>query len=80
MELTDIQIYIALIIGTATSVGFAITGIKFVRRIWGEAVDHHVDKKLGPVLTLCADNKSEIDKLKIRFEDFWKYLRHEKYE
>ena len=74
MELTEVQIYIALVIGTATAVGFVISGVKFLNKKWSDSINNHIDKKLVAILALCSENTTKIDKLEQRVKDLRDYF------
>jgi hypothetical protein len=79
MELTDLQIYIALIVGTGASVTFVLHLVKWIYHRYSQGLDSRIsgciDKRMETLSETQAKHGERIKSLEDRFHDFWKYLR-----
>lgn len=79
MELSDIQIYIALIVGTGASVTFGISGLKYLYNRYTNGLDTRIsgciNKKMESITEVQNQHSSKIKSLEDRFNDFWRYLK-----
>lgn len=79
MELSDLQIYIALIVGTGASVTFGISGLKYLYHRYTTGLDNRIsgciDKKMETLTEVQREHSGKIKSLEDRFNDFWRYLK-----
>lgn len=78
MELTEIQIYIGLIVGTGATVAFGISGIKFLYHRYTTGLDSRISgciqEKIAVFQQKQTEHETRIKSLEDRFDDFWNYL------
>ena len=79
MELTDIQIYIALIVGTGASVTFGISGIKWAYHRYTTGLDTRIsgciDRKVETITEVQNEHEGKLKSLEKRFEMIWDMVK-----
>lgn len=79
MELTDIQIYIALVVGTGAVVTFGISGLKWAYHKWESSINNRIsgciDRRMATITETQTDHGGKIKSLEDRFELIWKLFK-----
>ena len=79
MELDDIQLVIAVIVGTGATIEFVRRLLKYIhdRYINGlnSRIDGCIDKKVLFITETQIKHAERIKSLEQRFNDFWRYLK-----
>lgn len=76
MEVSDLQIYIALTVGSVAVLTTGISGMKYFYNRYTKGLDNKIAVQVDLKTKLLVECCEKVKKLEQRFDDFWRYFKH----